>query len=136
MSDMKPKKNMNGDSDTGASAKANGHKKPDAAHGASSKTKANDDLDMINALAADANPHQIKTWIGRLEHLYEVKRSAIRTELKSQLDDLLHSNDYTIEELYAARLIPSTSELAAQAKKRKSSPRSKREQSINSISSS
>ena len=132
MSDMKSKKNVNGDSDT--SAKANGHKKTDAAHSTSSKTKAKDDLDMINALAADANPHQIKTWIERLEHLYDEKRSAIRTELKSQLDDLLHSNDYTIEELYAARLIPSTSELAARAKKRKSDPRSKREQSINSIS--
>ena len=126
MSDMKLNKNLNGVSDA-----VNAPKKAGALSSVSPKT--NDDLELINELAADANPRQIKQWIARLEVLYEEKRTAIRTDLKSQLDDLLHTNDYTIEELYTARPIPSTSELAEQAKKRKTETQSKRDLTINSI---
>ncbi len=126
MSDIKLKKSSNGSSGAqGAGANGNGLANP-------SQNDASDNA-AINKLAANASPRQMKRWIARLEVLYEEKRMAIRNELKSQLDDLLDSNDYTIEELYTARPIPSTSELAEQSEKRKSETQSKRDQAIKGI---
>ena len=78
-----------------------------------------DDVTAINELAKKATPKQIRAWINRLEDLYEQKKSAVRKDLTSKVGDLLESNGYTIEELFAARQLPTTADLAARAKTRK-----------------
>jgi len=90
-------------------------------------------IEKIDELAADASPRQLKTWISHLEALYEKKRADNRAQLKNQVDKLLLSNDYSVEELYAARPIPTLEELADHAKNRKKNKQSKREKMISGM---
>ena len=78
--------------------------------------KPRDDLAMIDTLAAEATPKQMRQWIARLEALYEKKKAAVRKELTEKVGDLLEANGYTIEELFGARQLPTTADLAARAK--------------------
>ena len=73
---------------------------------------------------------QLKNLITHLEALYDKKRTDNRKALKNEVDNLLLSNDYSVEQLYAARPIPTTDELAAQANDRKKNKTSKRDQMI------
>lgn len=75
-----------------------------------------EDLATINKLAKDATPRQMMLWIERLQELYDQRKVSVRKELKDQVGDLLETNGYTIEELFGARNLPSTADLAARAK--------------------
>lgn len=88
---------------------------------------------LVDEMAADASPRQLKNLITHLEEIYDKRRTDNRSDLKKQVDKLLLSNDYSVEELYAARPIPTMDELAAQAKDRKRNKQSKREEMINSM---
>jgi len=90
-------------------------------------------IDAIDEMASGASPRQLKNWITHLEALYDTRRLENRKELKSEVDRMLLSNDYSVEELYAARPIPTLDDLAAQVNARKKNKVSKRDQMIKNM---
>lgn len=64
-------------------------------------------------------PKEIREWIAKLEELVEQKKQRVRDDLAAQVNGLLAANEYTVEELLGARILPSTADLAEQAKKAK-----------------
>ena len=81
-------------------------------------TSTANDLAVINKLAKDATPKQMMLWIERLQELYEQKKTDVRKDLKDKVGELLESNGYTVEELFGARQLPSTADLAARSRTR------------------
>ena len=75
------------------------------------------DTKMIDELAEHATPRQIQQWIGRLEALYEQKKVRVRKDLQDRVNDMIALNGYTLEELFSARVLPSTTELAETARR-------------------
>lgn len=75
------------------------------------------DTKMIDELAEHATPRQIQLWIARLESLYEQKKVRVRKDLQDRVNDMIALNGYTLEELFSARVLPSTTELAETARK-------------------
>lgn len=75
------------------------------------------DMKMIDELAEHATPRQIQLWIARLEGLYEQKKQRVRKDLQDRVNDMIALNGYTLEELFSARVLPSTTELAETARK-------------------
>jgi hypothetical protein len=78
---------------------------------------ADGELKAIEDLAEGATPRQIQHWIARLEQLYEQKKARVRTELQDRVSDMIALNGYTLEELFSARILPSTTDLAEAARK-------------------
>ncbi len=89
-----------------------------ASNGGTMKTQVADgDTKTIDELAEHATPRQIQQWIARLEGLYEQKKVRVRKDLQDRVNDMIALNGYTLEELFSARVLPSTSELADTARK-------------------
>ena len=130
MSNLNIDKQANGNGAKNGAAKSNGGT-PRAA--VFSKNGIDLNGEIIDEMAKDASPMQLKNWITHLEALYDKKRADNRKELKKQVDKLLLSNDYSLEQLYAARPLPSTEELASLAKDRKKNNQSKRDQMTNGL---
>jgi hypothetical protein len=70
----------------------------------------------ITEIAQGATPKNIKAWIESLETMYGEKKSRVRKELQEKVLELVSSNGYTLEELFGARILPTTSELAERAR--------------------
>jgi len=64
-------------------------------------------------------PRDIRDWVAKLEELVDQKKQRIRDDLARQVNSLLADNEYTVEELLGARILPSTAELAEMARKNK-----------------
>lgn len=78
---------------------------------------ADGDTKIIDELAEAATPRQIQQWIARLETLFEQKKVRVRKDLQERVNDMIALNGYTLEELFSARVLPSTTELAETARK-------------------
>lgn len=78
---------------------------------------ADGELKAIDDLAESATPRQIQQWITRLEQLYEQKKVRVRKDLQDRVSDMIALNGYTLEELFSARVLPSTTDLAEAARK-------------------
>jgi len=64
-------------------------------------------------------PRDIRDWIAKLDELVEQKKKRVRDDLAAQVNGLLADNEYTVEELLGARILPSTADLAELARKSK-----------------
>lgn len=64
-------------------------------------------------------PKDIREWIAKLDELVAQKKQRVRDDLAAQVNGLLADNEYTVEELLGARILPSTSDLAELARKNK-----------------
>lgn len=86
----------------------------------------------ITELAEGATPKSIKAWIENLEAMYDQKKQRVRKELQDKVLDLISANGYTLEELFGARVLPSTSDLAERARKRDQMPSERKEKMMDS----
>lgn len=91
---------------------------------------ADGDLKVIDELAEQATPRQIQQWIARLETLFEQKKMRVRKDLQDRVTDMIALNGYTLEELFSARVLPSTTELAETARKSSLAQREKADKMI------
>jgi hypothetical protein len=91
---------------------------------------ADGDMKIIDELAEQATPRQIQQWIARLETLFEQKKLRVRKELQDRVTDMIGLNGYTLEELFSARVLPSTAELAEIARKNGLAQREKADRMI------
>jgi len=130
MSNINSENQSNGRQSKNGAAKGNGN---GARPSVLSKNGIDLNVEVIDEMAAGASPRQLKNWITHLEALYEKRRLANRKDLKSEVDQMLLSNDYSVEELYAARPIPTLDDLAAQVQMRKKNKISKRDQMIKNM---
>ena len=64
-------------------------------------------------------PRDIRDWIVKLDELVAQKKQRVRDDLAAQVNGLLADNEYTVEELLGARILPSTADLAELARKNK-----------------
>ena len=64
-------------------------------------------------------PRDIRDWIAKLGELVEQKKKRVRDDLAAQVNGLLADNEYTVEELLGARILPSTADLANLARQNK-----------------
>jgi hypothetical protein len=91
---------------------------------------ADGDMKIIDELADAATPRQIQQWIARLETLFEQKKMRVRKDLQERVNDMIALNGYTLEELFSARVLPSTSELAEAARRSDQAQREKSDRLI------
>lgn len=64
-------------------------------------------------------PRDLRDWVAKLEEMVEQKKKRVRDDLAAQVNGLLADNEYTVEELLGARILPSTADLAELARKNK-----------------
>ncbi len=64
-------------------------------------------------------PRDIRDWMAKLDELVAQKKQRVRDDLAAQVNGLLADNEYTVEELLGARILPSTADLAELARKNK-----------------
>ncbi|MEZ5924325.1 MAG: hypothetical protein R3D57_08055 [Hyphomicrobiaceae bacterium] len=105
-----------------------------AANGGTAKSLkdqvATGDTKLIEELAEAATPRQIQQWIVQLETLFEQKKQRVRKDLQERVNDLIALNGYTLEELFSARVLPSTSDLAELSRKNGQAQRDKADKLI------
>ena len=77
------------------------------------------DSEFNIAITRKTTPRDIRDWVAKLEELVEMKKQRVRDDLAKQVNGLLADNEYTVEELLGARILPSTADLAEMAKKNK-----------------
>ena len=86
----------------------------------------------IDDMAKAATPKEIRKWIETLEAVYSDKKRTARNGLKDKVKSLLDTNGYTVEELFGARSLPSTDDLADQWDDRARAARDKKNRMIDS----
>lgn len=91
---------------------------------------ADGDTRIIDELADAATPRQIQQWIARLETLFEQKKVRVRKDLQERVNDMIALNGYTLEELFSARVLPSTTELAEASRRNSQAQREKADKLI------
>ncbi|MGI9407280.1 MAG: hypothetical protein ACR2O4_13000 [Hyphomicrobiaceae bacterium] len=79
--------------------------------------------EMTIEITKKTTPKEIRDWVIKLETLVEQKKQRVRDELTNKVNDLLAENEYTVEELLGARILPSASDLAELAKKNRDAAR-------------
>lgn len=99
---------------------------------ASNGTGASSAKPSIHDMAKSATPKQIQEWIEVLEGVYADKKRTARNGLKDDVKKLLDMNGYTVEELFGARSLPTTDDLANQWDSRDRAARNKKDRMIDS----
>lgn len=77
------------------------------------------DSEFTIEITKATTPRDIRDWMTKLDELVAQKKQRVRDDLAAQVNGLLADNEYTVEELLGARILPSTSDLAEQARKNK-----------------
>ncbi|MEL7544200.1 MAG: hypothetical protein AAGJ70_10525 [Pseudomonadota bacterium] len=75
------------------------------------------DSEFTIQITKTTTPKDIREWTAKLEELVAQKKKRVRDDLAKQVNGLLADNEYTVEELLGARILPSTADLAEMSRK-------------------
>lgn len=75
------------------------------------------DSEFTIEITKTTTPKDIREWTAKLEELVAQKKKRVRDDLAKQVNGLLADNEYTVEELLGARILPSTADLAEMSRK-------------------
>lgn len=90
------------------------------------------DSEFTIQITKTTTPKDIRDWIAKLDELVAQKKKRVRDDLAAQVNGLLADNEYTVEELLGARILPSTADLAELARKNKEASRARAMQKADS----
>ncbi|MEL6421209.1 MAG: hypothetical protein AAFQ42_01980 [Pseudomonadota bacterium] len=90
------------------------------------------DSEFTIQITKATTPKDLREWIAKLDEMVERKKKRVRDDLAAQVNGLLADNEYTVEELLGARILPSTADLANMARENKEAARQKAMKSADS----